>query len=540
MDGTHAGSRHRTLIPILLLPLVLTSCRFPPEQATTPPAPPAATAQTTPRLEPAGPPAAVCDRQPSGPASAPAGAVTVDPAVDRDVSNKTGANPAGTTFWLAPGTHTLGTGVFGQVIPKDGNTYLGAPGAVLDGRSINRYAFTQRASNVTIKFLTIQNFGSAPVRDASGTWTGGNMNEAVVNGSSAANWTVQYNTIARNHGIGLFLGPGINASYNCLDSNGQHGFGGYRPQVLGGSAITNVTIDRNEITRNNTDDWEAKVPGCGCTGGGKFWDTDGANVRGNWVHDNHGVGLWADTNNNDFLVEGNLIEGNDSEAFIYEISYNLMFQNNTLRNNAWMKGQSFAARNDNFPVAAIYLSEAGGEPRIPARTSKIEIYGNVLENNWAGITAWEDVNRFCNSPANTSASYCTRLVPSTSECSQPGIATTPLYDDCRWKTQRVDIHDNAFTFAPAAVRCAIPASGRMAVLANYGMYSDWSPYKGTRGQQAITFEQGVRWHDNTYRGPWTFTAFDTNRLLSIAEWKAAPYDQDPGSTFSDNALTGGC
>jgi hypothetical protein len=26
------------------------------------------------------------------------------------------------------------------------------------------------------------------------------------------------------------------------------------------------------------------------------------------VHDNHGTGLWADTNNNDFLIEDNLIE----------------------------------------------------------------------------------------------------------------------------------------------------------------------------------------------------------------------------------------
>jgi Right handed beta helix region len=489
---------------------------------------------------PTQPPAAICDHQTPGPGSPPAGAVTVDPAVDSDLPHKTIVNPPGTTFWLAPGRHTLGTDQFGQVIPKDGDTYLGAPGTVLDGRGMNRYAFTQQATGVTIKYLTIQNFGSAPVQDASGAWTGGNNNEGVVNSSSAANWTVQYNTIAHNHGVGLFLGPGINASYNCIDSNGQHGVGGYRPQVPGGSAITDVTLDHNEISRNNTDDWETKISGCGCTGGAKFWNIHGANVRSNWVHDNHGVGLWADTNNNDFLVDGNLIEGNNSEAFIYEISYNLVFRNNTLRNNAWASGQSFAARDDHFPVAAIYLSEAGGEPRVAARTSQIEIYGNVLENNWAGITAWEDANRFCNSPANTSATYCTPLVPSQSECSQPGIAAKPLYDDCRWKTQRVDIHDNTFAFATAVVRCAIPMSGRMAVLANSGTYPDWSPYKGSRVQQAITFEQRVRWHNNTYRGPWTFTPFGTDRSLNVAEWQAEPYRQDLGSTFSNNPPTGGC
>ena len=47
---------------------------------------------------------------------------------------------------------------FGQVIPKDGDVYLGAPGAVLDGQGINRAAFTQLAKDVVIRGLTIQNF----------------------------------------------------------------------------------------------------------------------------------------------------------------------------------------------------------------------------------------------------------------------------------------------------------------------------------------------------------------------------------------------
>ncbi len=54
-------------------------------------------------------------------------------------------NPAGTTFWLSTGTHTLGTGEFDQVIPKPNNVYVGAPGAVLDGQGINRAPFSGRA-----------------------------------------------------------------------------------------------------------------------------------------------------------------------------------------------------------------------------------------------------------------------------------------------------------------------------------------------------------------------------------------------------------
>jgi hypothetical protein len=38
---------------------------------------------------------------------------------------------------------------------------------------------------------------------------------------------------------------------------------------------------RNEITGNDTWDYEAKQPGCGCSGGGKFWNVSTADVTGN-------------------------------------------------------------------------------------------------------------------------------------------------------------------------------------------------------------------------------------------------------------------
>jgi hypothetical protein len=93
---------------------------------------------------------AVCDSIPALYPTAPAGAILVDPAVPGDLDSKTRAAPAGSTFWLRPGTHTLGSGQYDQVIPKDGNTFLGAPGAVLDGQGKNNFAFTQHARNVTI------------------------------------------------------------------------------------------------------------------------------------------------------------------------------------------------------------------------------------------------------------------------------------------------------------------------------------------------------------------------------------------------------
>lgn len=455
----------------------------------------------------------VCGRTVPGPVTPPPGAVMVDPAMDGDLTEKTNASPPGTTFWLAPGTHTLARDQYGQVSPKQGNRYIGAPGAVLDGQGVNQYAFVFQAADVTVSHLTIRGF-VPPV------------NEGVVNHDSGDGWVIEHNTIEKNSGAAMMAGARQRVRYNCLRDNGQYAINAAKA----GDSITGLVVEGNEITGNNADDTESRHDGCGCSGAMKFWAVNGADVRGNWIHHNRGAGVWADTNNNDFLIEDNLIEDNDGSAIFYETSYNAVIRDNTIRRNNWVSGREFLSRNDNFPAATIYLSESGGEPRIPARTDKIEIYGNVLEDNWSGITLWENADRYCNSPANTSSGKCTRLVPKVTNCTQPHISTPPLFDDCRWKTQRVEIHDNRFAIDHKLVGCT-SLCARMAVISNYGTVPEWSPYHRDVVQQNITFRQANRWFDNTYAGPWTFMPFDTGRTLDPSLWQAAPYRQDRGSTF---------
>ncbi|MEW2552257.1 right-handed parallel beta-helix repeat-containing protein [Streptomyces zhihengii] len=499
------GRRHRAspaAAPVLLaLLLAATGCESTPDAR---PAPGAAAPKSAAR---------VCAAPAAGPATAPAGAVTVDPAVTGDLAVKTRNSPPRTTFWLRPGTHTLPADRFAQVVPKEGNSYLGAPGAVLDGRRTNQYAFGGAAPDVTIRHLTVQGF-VAP------------HDEGVVNHDSADGWVIEHATIQHNSGAGLMAGARQRVRANCLRANGQYGMNAYKA----GGTITGLVVEGNEITGNNTDDWERRRPGCGCTGGVKFWAVDGADVRGNWVHDNRGAGLWADTNNNDFRIEGNVLESNDGAALIYETSYNAVIRANTIRRNNWVEGRRYADRGDTFPFGTVYVSESGGEPRIRARTDRIEIHRNVLENNWSGITLWENADRFCNSPANTSSGHCTLLVEDTARCAQPAIAGPPLYDDCRWKTQRVDVHGNRFVLDKSVVHCTVKCD-RMAVLANYGTYPDWSPYQGERVAEAITREQDNRFFDNDYVGPWTFVAHDPSRMLDPGQWQGTPYQQDAGSTF---------
>ncbi|MFD9881046.1 right-handed parallel beta-helix repeat-containing protein [Streptomyces alboflavus] len=461
--------------------------------------------------------ARVCAEPAAGPEKAPAGAVTVDPAVVGDLAAKTRSNPPNTTFWLRPGKHRLDPDRYSQVVAKKGNRYLGAPGAVLDGRKINQYAFSGSARDVTIRHLTVQRF-VAP------------NNEGVVNHDMADGWVIEHAKIQYNSGAGLMAGARQEVRDSCLRANGQYGMNAYKT----GDSIKGLVVEGNEVVGNNTDNWEKRKPGCGCTGGIKFWAVDGADIRGNWVHDNRGAGLWADNNNNDFRIENNVLEANDGAALMYETSYNAVIRNNTIRRNNWVEGRKYADRGDNFPYATIYVSESGGEPRIRARTNKIEIYRNLLENNWSGITLWENSDRFCNSPANTSSGYCTLLVKDLDRCEQPAIGRAPLYSDCRWKTQRVDIHDNRFVLKKSVVKCAAEC-GRMAVLANYGTYPKWSPYKGKRVAEAITHKQRNRWHDNVYRGPWSFVAANTDGTLDSGQWQARPYRQDEGSTFDPGA-----
>ena len=469
---------------------------------------------------PSSPPAKICGNASllNGPANAPAGAIVVPAGNNSSLDMR----QAGKTYWFAPGIHTLGTGQYDQIIPSDNSTYIGGPGAILDGQGKNQYAFTQHARNVTIKYMTIRNF-VAP------------MNEGTVNHDSGETWTMQYNTVTNNGGAAIFLGAGNVASYNCLKDNSQYGFQGYGPD--GGES--NIVLDHNEIVGNNTGNWEARIDGCGCTGGGKFWDVRNVRVTNNYVHDNMSVGLWADTNDNNFLFEGNWIEDNDGQAIFWEISYNAAIRNNVIRHNLVVEGPNRLKSRDNFPDAAIYISESGGDARVPydlVGSPTIDISNNLIDDNYNGVTLWENADRFCGSPANTSTDYCTLVnssVATLSTCNSSNITKVPYYSDCRWKTQNVKVHHNTFKMDPANFfSCPTSMCGRNAIFSNYGTYPSWSPYKADTITKAITYNQGNVFSNNTYVGAWNFTALDTSHFVSPSAWKAAPYNQDAGSSFS--------
>jgi hypothetical protein len=457
----------------------------------------------------------------AGPPQPPRGAVTV---AAGDDAHRTLDKPD-TVYWFAPGDHTFGSGKFGQIVPGDHDTYVGAPGAVLDGEGVNLYAFTQHADDVTIEHLKIEHFGTL----------GSNQTQGVVNHTSAHGWVIEDDTVQDNGGAGVMLGSGDVLRDNCLEDNGQYGFSSYSTT----GAVAGLTVSGNEVVGNDAHRWAVVDPGCGCSGGAKFWDTRDAVVTDNYVHGNHNVGLWVDTDNAGFDIADNTITHNWAEGLIYEVSYNGRIVDNTLDDNAWGEGRTL-----DFPDSAIYVSESGGDARVKSRYSgTLRIADNLFVNNWGGVVLWENANRFCSDGSDGLCTLVDPAVDSKAACHAhlAGVTVrreTGYSANCRWRTQNVTVADNTFRFDPRVIgpSCTVAHHcGYNGLFSNYGT----PPYKGWVVPVSISDGQHDVFRDNRYEGPWRFDGFALGDRLSWRRWRAgAPepsghrFDgQDGGSTF---------
>ena len=353
-----------------------------------------------------------------------AAAAQVEPAIVQlfpgdDMQAAVDSNPVGTTFVLKAGVHRLQ-----RIVPRDGNSFIGEPGTVLSGSrvltsftragslwvasdqtqqvrshgscmylpageryegckrseqlfidgvplwqvtsrsdvepgtwyfdyaadaiyfaddptgrlvetSVTEAAFTGTAQGVTIQNLVIEQYASRAQRGA-------------IHGNGSSGWIVENNEIRLNHGVGLRIGDGMQVLNNSVHHNGQLGMGG---------SGDNVLIEGNTIADNNIAGfligWEA--------GGTKFVKTRNLVVRNNYVHDNHGPGLWTDIDNIDSLIEGNRVEWNSYAGIKHEISYAAVIRNNIagyngLGKDAWLWGAQIQVQN----------------------SSDVEIYGNTV------------------------------------------------------------------------------------------------------------------------------------------------------------------
>ncbi len=263
-----------------------------------------------------------------------------------DLQTLVSRSPAGTTFRLMAGVYRRQS-----ITPRDGMTFVGEPGTVLDGELITEFAFrADDGSNVTLKRLTIRRY-APPLQDGA------------VHAERGDGWVIDSCDIGENTTGGIRLGNRMHITRSRIHDNGQIG-------VLGSGDA--VLVEDNEIARNNPRSqydmyWEA--------GGTKFARTRDLVVRGNFVHHNLGPGLWTDIDNVRTLYENNRVEDNAEAGIFHEISYAAVIRNNVVRRNG-----AGAVPADGVTGAGILVSVS----------SDVEISGNTVEDNHNGIVGIQD------------------------------------------------------------------------------------------------------------------------------------------------------
>lgn len=165
-------------------------------------------------------------------------------------------------------------------------------------QAVARWIVYSAAANVTVRGFIVEK-SAGPAQDGA------------INGhaNGATGWTVEYNEVRFNHGIGISVDASIIRN-NYVHHNGQMG--------LGGESGTGGMVLDNEVAFNNAAGynvgWEA--------GGSKFVANTNLVARGNYFHDNNGPGLWCDINCHHATFEGNAVANNKGGGIFYEISYN--------------------------------------------------------------------------------------------------------------------------------------------------------------------------------------------------------------------------
>ena len=260
----------------------------------------------------------------------------------------------------AGGTILMKAGIYRRqsIVPKDGMTFVGENGAILDGDGVVNFAFNGTksgkvvANNVTIRNLEIRGYSSDL-----GT---GPIMAALRQNVQTSGWVVEDCNIHHNSAGGIKTGNNMVIRGNWIHDNGQVGISGSGDGIL---------IVDNEVSINNTRDVR-KTEGLAAAGGMKLLKTKNLVVRGNYFHDNNAPGIWIDRHAVNTLIENNRVINNAGAGIFIEISYGATVRNNTasgngFKNARWLYGGGITVSS----------------------TPDVEVYGNTVGLNARGITA---------------------------------------------------------------------------------------------------------------------------------------------------------
>jgi parallel beta-helix repeat protein len=179
-------------------------------------------------------------------------------------------------------------------------------------------AFDSLANNVTIQYLTVEEFANPLLRAG--------IEPTVGNASSSwsVNWVVKDCELFDNHGAGVRVVFGTQVYNSYIHNNGTIGINGTTASMT----PSGIIIQGNTISNNN---YANMLPASG-SGGIKLGYTAKAVIRGNTISNNGGAGIHFDSSSSSPLVDSNIVTGNyGGNGFGFEIS----LQSATVRNNVF-------------------------------------------------------------------------------------------------------------------------------------------------------------------------------------------------------------
>ncbi|MGI8605393.1 MAG: right-handed parallel beta-helix repeat-containing protein [Verrucomicrobiales bacterium] len=159
--------------------------------------------------------------------------------------------------------------------------------------------------NITLRGLIIERYPSPPLN---GTVGGGD------------GWLIENCEVRYNHAYGIVINSGGTVRGCYAHHNGQVG--------IGGSGI-NIVVEHNEMAFNT----RLEFFNAWGSGGAKFAFCHGLRFRDNYSHGNSGPGIWLDIDSSDSIFERNIVEDNDWEGLLLEISCGGEARNNVCRRN---------------------------------------------------------------------------------------------------------------------------------------------------------------------------------------------------------------
>ena len=229
-------------------------------------------------------------------------------------------------------------------------------------------------------------------------------------------WTITHNNIhdsysAPGYGVAIYGGDQGTIEYNCLSRMGDYGVN------LFGS---NNRFDYNEIYESNY----KPDPGCGCSGGGKWWGTLNADIVGNAFVDDSpsgGTPIWLDNGNSGTLISGNYFYMTYGSAISSETGFDLKVTGNLFLDGGWGRGSGSCGNNCD---GAVNLNSSGGF-NVPGSRyeNQVLISDNQFVDNWEGIDIWQAGSRSCENSGEgwpNDSAYCSGGFPNSASTASGG------------------------------------------------------------------------------------------------------------------------